>query len=126
MKQPDISIEQPEGDLCIPLGHIPLPTQNKVFPSPVRAVCEILKEQFHFCLSCSLNKHFLRRPKYGLTVAHSKELFISSVDHHNSEPQGETMLSLTLDGPLPLVIATNEQSQGFNQHMLALQDSRHF
>ena len=36
------------------------------------------------------------------------------------------MLSLTLDGPLPLVIATNEQSQALNQHMLALQDSRHF
>ena len=35
------------------------------------------------------------------------------------------MLSLTLNRPLLLAITTNEQSQAFMQHKLALQDPRH-
>ena len=55
----------------------------------------------------------------------SRESLTSPVGHRNSEPQGETTLSLTLNRLLLLAITTNEQSQAFMQHKLALQDPRH-
>lgn len=59
-----------------------------------------------------------RRPPDGLTV--HQQLLISAVEQHSSEPQGETILSLTRDGPLPLIITANKQFQAFKQQTQAL------